>query len=295
MTKSDAIDQLAAALSAAQSQITNATRDSSNPQFRMRYADLTSVWEACRKALSDNGLSVIQAPQCDGAKITVTTMLCHSSGQWCASDLTLTAKRQVQGGGWEALDNPQSVGSAITYARRYALAAMVGVSPEDDDGEASEGRRAPISQPDTRYYAAREPAAQALRGTIAAVQPAPAPPSPAASIQEGVAGRPWTSYKGMLLAFQAIRDALSPYTSPYYDKLHKYGVQHANDFNAKKLSELREQEISAGEASMIAAQCYAELCDVVRDYEAAKSAPDAFDQHMAAEGETNGIIESVGH
>ena len=126
-TQSDTIDKLAAALSKAQSVITFAAKDTANPFFKSKYADLASVWEACRKALTDNGLSVIQSPSAEGPKVTVTTTLLHASGQYITSELTMTA----------AANTPQGVGSTITYARRYALSSMVGVAQDDDDGNAA--------------------------------------------------------------------------------------------------------------------------------------------------------------
>ena len=106
-----------------------AIKDSSNPFFKMQYADLASVWEACRKPLSDNGLSIVQT--LDDGK--VETILLHTSGQYVSSVLAFTAKEQTS----------QSIGSAITYARRYALSALVGICPDDDDGEAAMGRSEP--------------------------------------------------------------------------------------------------------------------------------------------------------
>ncbi len=111
-----------------------AEKSSQNPFFHSTYADLASVWEACRKPLSDNGLSVTQLISKDGEKQILETVLFHSSGQYISSTLVLTPKD----------DTPQAIGSSITYARRYSLAAIVGVSSDDDDdGEAAEGRTAP--------------------------------------------------------------------------------------------------------------------------------------------------------
>lgn len=125
---SETISDLAAALAKAQGAMKGAAKDSENPHFRSRYADLASVWDACRDALSANGLSVAQVMDGDDpATVTVVTVLMHASGQWMSSRLTM---RPVK-------PDPQGVGSAITYARRYALAAMVGVAPEDDDGNAA--------------------------------------------------------------------------------------------------------------------------------------------------------------
>ena len=142
MERSETINELAAALAAAQGKIENASKDSANPYFRSRYADLASIWDAVRGPLSENGLAVVQPVRVEGSSVTVTTLLAHASGQWISSDLTMTAQKQIKdGGGWEKLDSPQAIGSCITYARRYALAAMAGVAPEDDDGEGAEGRR----------------------------------------------------------------------------------------------------------------------------------------------------------
>ena len=127
MDKSEQINELATALSKAQGCIKPAIKDSTNPFFKSQYADLASVWEACRKPLAENGLSVVQT--IDGNDKLETTLL-HSSGQFISSTLPFVAKDQTS----------QSIGSAITYARRYALSAMVGICPDDDDAEAAMGR-----------------------------------------------------------------------------------------------------------------------------------------------------------
>lgn len=127
MTHSDDIKEIAAALSKAQALIIGAVKDKTNPHFKADYADLSSVWEACRKPLTDNGLSVAQGTESEDGRVGVTTILMHSSGQWMRSTLFMRPTK----------DDPQGAGSCITYARRYALAAMVGVAPEDDDGNAA--------------------------------------------------------------------------------------------------------------------------------------------------------------
>jgi len=129
-TQSPSIAALAKALSDAQGKIKGAVKDADNPFFKSRYADLASVWDACRAQLSAAELAVIQTTANGISGVTVITTLAHSSGEWIRGSLTL---RPVK-------DDPQGAGSAITYARRYALAAMVGVAPEDDDGEAASGR-----------------------------------------------------------------------------------------------------------------------------------------------------------
>lgn len=131
MKCSENIGNLAAALAKAQGAMKGATRDSSNPYFKSKYADLASVWEACREALTANELAIMQTnKQTDGLTVVIETTLAHSSGEWMTSDLTMVPTKA----------DPQGIGSCITYARRYALAAMVGVAPEDDDGNAASGK-----------------------------------------------------------------------------------------------------------------------------------------------------------
>lgn len=128
--RSPSLAKLGAALSKAQGEIAGAAKDKTNPHFKSAYADLASVWDACREPLSKHELAVIQAPSANGRSVTVETTLVHSSGEWISDSLTMTAQQ----------DTPQAIGSCITYARRYALSAMVGVAPEDDDGNAASQR-----------------------------------------------------------------------------------------------------------------------------------------------------------
>ena len=143
MNHSENINEIAGALAKAQAKIKNATKESENPFFHSRYADLASVWDACREPLAENGIAVVQSPEYvpDTNMVVLETMLTHSSGQWMASQLTGIPVKEVN----ETVDGqkvrkevesrtPQAIGSCITYLRRYALAAFVGVAPEDDDG-----------------------------------------------------------------------------------------------------------------------------------------------------------------
>ena len=132
MTRSDSIAALAAALSKAQSAMTGAKKDSVNPHFKSRYADLASIWDACREPLTKNGLSVIQMPGKDETGYYLETVLAHSSGEFVSCKLHINPVK----------DDPQGLGSSITYARKYALAAIAGIAPDDsdDDGEAAMGR-----------------------------------------------------------------------------------------------------------------------------------------------------------
>lgn len=125
---SDTINELAGALAKAQANTKGALKGSTNPHFKSKYADLESVVEACLPALNAAGIAVIQSPETDGQRVTVVTLLTHSSGQWVKGEASAEARDA----------GPQAIGSCITYLRRYALAAMAGVAPEDDDGEAAE-------------------------------------------------------------------------------------------------------------------------------------------------------------
>jgi hypothetical protein len=130
---SESIKNIGEALAKAQAQIQGAEQDGDNPLFRSTYTTLTSVWNACRKALTDQGISVIQSPYSKGQYVTVTTMLLHASGEWIRGVLTLEAIPMRVDKEADKRITPQSVGSAITYARRFALASMVGVAPAEDD------------------------------------------------------------------------------------------------------------------------------------------------------------------
>lgn len=124
MQKSETIGELAKALSVVQGKLEGAKKDSVNPFYKSTYADLSSVWGACRKLLSDNGLAVVQTNTLtDNETIVVDTTLIHSSGEWIGGQLTLTP----------AKTDPQGMGSAMTYGRRYGLSAIVGIAPDDDD------------------------------------------------------------------------------------------------------------------------------------------------------------------
>lgn len=129
MKTSDKIDLLAAALCKAQAAMSPASKDAQNPHFRSKYADLASAWEAAQKPITDNGLAIVQGfePGVDKALI-IKTMLIHISGQWIESTLVFYPLDQ----------KPQTLGSCITYGRRYSLMAILGIVPdEDDDGNAA--------------------------------------------------------------------------------------------------------------------------------------------------------------
>ena len=151
--KSDNINELAGALAKAQAGIRSAVKDSLNPHFKTRYADLASVWEACREQLSSNGIAVVQAPTSSERGFVLLTTLMHASGQWIDGEYPV---RPIK-------DDPQALGSALTYARRYSLSSMVGVAPDDDDGNDGSGHAAqgPKTAPFLAAAAAEQGSARA--------------------------------------------------------------------------------------------------------------------------------------
>jgi len=124
MTKSDSIKELAVALNKAQAEMSGAKKGANNPFFKSKYADLEEVIRCAKEPLHENGLSVSQFPITEDNKAGVTTILMHNSGEWLESTLLLTCSKQ----------DPQGMGSAITYARRYAYQSILGIPSEDDDG-----------------------------------------------------------------------------------------------------------------------------------------------------------------
>lgn len=121
---SDQIDQLATALAAAQGEMHNAVMNRTNPHFRSKYADLSSVLDAVRAPLSKHGLAVVQTMVREGSDLILRTTLMHVSGQSIATEYPLPHTQKAH-----------EMGSALTYARRYSLAALIcNSSDEDDDG-----------------------------------------------------------------------------------------------------------------------------------------------------------------
>jgi ERF superfamily len=129
---SEGIEMLSEALAKAQSKFGAAIKGSTNPAFRSKYADLTSIIDATLEHLNAEGIAVMQHPSLDGQMVTVTTRLQHKSGQWMESDIGIPGVQR------ERFD-AQSVGSAITYGCRYALQSICLVPREDDDGQGAVG------------------------------------------------------------------------------------------------------------------------------------------------------------
>ena len=133
--QSERIGSLAAALAKAQGSLNAALKDSKNPHLKNKYADLASIWNAAREPLAENELAVIQTTDAsdNGPQYLVTT-LAHSSGEWIKGYLRIGTEGANKG-----VNLNQALGSSISYMRRYALAAIVGVIQDDDDGNAFSG------------------------------------------------------------------------------------------------------------------------------------------------------------
>lgn len=130
MKTSESIKAISGALLKAQKNIGAATKGSANPFFKSKYADLGSVMEACKEALNNEGISVLQPVHSDSVADYVETILLHESGEFISSSMKLVLTKQ----------DMQSYGSSVSYARRYGLQSLVFIPAEDDDGEKAMAR-----------------------------------------------------------------------------------------------------------------------------------------------------------
>jgi|SRR5579871_671098 len=131
MNKSDSIKTIAVALLAAQKNMGAAKKGAVNPYFKSNYADLGAVMEACKDALNEQGIMVLQPVGSDENGVYVETVLLHESGEFISDRMRISVAAQ---------NDPQKQGSAITYARRYSLQSMVFIPAEDDDANKASGK-----------------------------------------------------------------------------------------------------------------------------------------------------------
>lgn len=135
MKTSESIKEISEALLKAQKEMEGAKKDSNNPFFKSRYADYNAVLEACKGPLNNNGISVLQPHRIDssesGTFMVVETILLHESGEFISGETKVEVAKQ---------NDPQALGSAQSYARRYGLQSMVSLPSEDDDGESAMNR-----------------------------------------------------------------------------------------------------------------------------------------------------------
>ena len=131
MNKSEDIDSLAAALNKAQAEMSGAKKSAKNPFFKSNYANLEEVINCVKEPFANNGLSFVQFPISGEGLAGVETIIMHESGEFISNEFMLKC----------AKNDPQGMGSAITYARRYGLQSAVGIPSEDDDGEGAMQRK----------------------------------------------------------------------------------------------------------------------------------------------------------
>ena len=134
MDTSKATPELFDALSKAQGEIENASKNAANPHFKSKYADLAEILNTTRPVFAKYGLSLSQFPGFDGSLASVTTLVGHASGGYISAVAScVPAKTDAQG-----------IGSATTYLRRYGAAAAAGIAQEDDDGQAAAHSAKPV-------------------------------------------------------------------------------------------------------------------------------------------------------
>lgn len=157
MNKSDSIAAISQAIAKAQNEVENAAKNAKNPHFKSKYADLAELLNTVRPVFSSHGLAIVQMPSFVDGIASVETMISHSSGEWISSICSSPVGKQ----------DAQGVGSAITYLRRYSLAAMCGIAQEDDDGNSAVGH-APQVAP--KPQAKPEISSERLAKAIEAIQ-----------------------------------------------------------------------------------------------------------------------------
>jgi hypothetical protein len=138
--------ELITALCKAQAQFKSALKDAENSHFKRSYADLSAIWEACKEGLHQNGLVISQQTMGTEQGWHLVTKLFHESGGYIESLTPIICQA----------NNPQSFGSGMTYARRYALAAILGIVTDDDDAEGAMNRK----DTNVQHNAPKAPAAR---------------------------------------------------------------------------------------------------------------------------------------
>lgn len=147
MNKSESVAKLAEALSKAQAEFTHAPLNSTNPFLKNKYADLGSVIQSVRPAMTKNGLAITQTVAAENGIVTVETMLMHASGEWITQSIGIPVDQS------KGMSLAQSIGAVVTYLRRYSIAAIMGIyADEDTDGNdekttVKQSKPAPAPQP----------------------------------------------------------------------------------------------------------------------------------------------------
>lgn len=220
--KSESITNLAVALTKFNLTVQRIEKDGTNPHFKNRYTTLDAILDEVRPLLADQGLSIIQMPSGEGDQLKLTTMLIHITGEWIESD-AITMR--------PAKNDPQGIGSATTYARRYSLCAFLGLSTGDldDDGNGAShtpqtSQKPPQSAPQTNTY--NPPPTQTQ-------EPATTPREPSDLISAPQIGMIKKLLKEKLISDDKYREILNGYSVASSTELTK---RNASDL-IKKLQE----------------------------------------------------------
>ena len=137
--RSDSTKEISTALSNFQGKMTAVKKDSTNPFYKSKYASLDTIWETIRKPLSENGLSVAQTMNLIESNSVLETTLYHTSGEWISGTQLVNPVK----------NEPQGLGSAITYARRYSISAILGLVSDDDDDANTATKPEPVKSTTT--------------------------------------------------------------------------------------------------------------------------------------------------
>lgn len=210
--KSESITNLAVSLAKFNMNVQRIEKDGTNPHFKNRYTTLDAILDEVRPMLAEQGLSVIQMPSGEGDQLKLTTLLLHITGEWIESDPI--NMRPVK-------NDPQGVGSATTYARRYSLCAFLGLSTGDVDDDGNSSSQPPRTTQQPQRTNTPPPSTQA-------------PTSQPNASSDGISG----AQRGMikkLLADKQISD------DRYRDILNGYGVTSSNDLTKRDASALIKQ------------------------------------------------------
>jgi len=235
---SDGISNIAKALCKALPKVDAAKKDSTNPAFRSKYADLTSIVEAYKEELAKVGIVVMQPPSvgADGSAL-VTTILLHESGEWMASALSLKPVKT----------DPQGMGSAITYARRYGAQGMLGITADDDDGNAACGTGSREQQQQVAQQRVQQLAKPVMPEvetfpdwTQRSVTPLDITELASAKVMDATKkASPSVSFE-MLEAFKVVKAELAKITgsdAKYYDLLGGFGYEKSSQIPTRDLGQ----------------------------------------------------------
>lgn len=208
MDTSPTIGAIAGALALARAGLRHAQKDRQNTHLRNRYATLESLIDAVAHPLAEQGIAISQGVEVSDGMAHVTTMLLHTSGEWLRARISLPI------GQGKGVSEAQAAGSAITYARRYGLQAMVGVGADeatDDDGVAAGRRRSrETAEQREERQSAHHPSWAAARAAVAAELREAGTDIDAVSARLEAAGRPRLSALDPELRRKAIAWAIAP-------------------------------------------------------------------------------------